>query len=66
MGLEWYPESGDDIYEDEPGKPVYIHTDNESQSGKNTEYLAEEAQREQAEAEELFAQYEMECLEEEA
>jgi hypothetical protein len=38
LGLEWYPESGDDIYEDDPGKPVYINTEN-SYSGKNTEYL---------------------------
>lgn len=30
LGLEWYPESGDDIYDEEPGKPIYVGSENDS------------------------------------
>ena len=63
--MKWYPESGDDIYDDQPGRPIFIDSGVESQSCKNTEDLAKEAQREKDEAEELFEQYEKECLAEE-
>lgn len=64
LGLMWYPESGSDI-DSQPGKPLDLASDIVSVVSKNTQALAEEAKREEQEAELLFAQYEKECIAEE-
>ncbi len=56
-GLAWYPESGDDIDDCEPGKPLCI-----SESESQTDVLKQAEDMQEQEAEKLYRKYEQECI----
>ena len=63
--LEWYPESGEDIDPTTAGKALKLDSSDLSISNgsKTTAQRRAEAEKEQQEAEDLFKEYEQQCLE---